>query len=145
MLASVEAALHLLAGMALGRIRGVVDVAGARTARVRGTEPNRRRRAGDAATTEAVAAVRHQRSAEIETRVFLRVERLIARQRRAAAFDDLGVRVVGAAAAYGWEIRCDFIRIAAMIPVALVVARAGVLIEIAILDARRIRLTGNVA
>ena len=70
--AGVEARLNDVARSTLGRISGVREGTGAVAAAILRAQPNRCRCTRDLAATEAVTAVRCQRTAEVETRLRLR-------------------------------------------------------------------------
>src|SRR5690606_10253909 len=124
-LAGVEAAVDLDAGGTLGRVVDDVERAAAVAltvlgAEVHGVDP---RGGVDLAATEAVAAVGHQRSADVEASLALHLLGLLAIHPRAG---DRRVGVVVAAARVGLR------GIAAVTPITLVVAGPGVLVEVAI-------------
>lgn len=140
--AGVDARGDLGAGFAHGRIVDGVDVAASGAGRIFRAEPYRCGRAGNHTASKAVAAVRCERSAIAGAGLRLHGEGGAA---GAVVAGDIGVGVVRALRALGRVVRADFERIALVAPVAVVVARARVLIEVAIRLARRVVLAGNTA
>jgi len=92
---------------------------------------------GELAAPEAVAAVRGERAAEIQAGVRLRLVELLAGAARPGGIRAQVVRAGRAVVRLGVVVRRDRVGIALVVPVAAVVARAGVLIEVAVDDACR--------
>src|SRR5262245_32399836 len=111
-----------------------------------GAEPHEvAARGWELAATETIAAVGRERSAVVEARLRLSGVQLGASQVGAR---DVRVLVVGALRAVVGlrvEVRGDFVRIALVIPEAVVVAVAAVLVEVAIDVAARAGLTRDAA
>src|SRR5262249_1289991 len=125
-----EAGRHVGAGFALGRIGERRQAAAAGPGRVLGTEPHRSGCPRDRAAPEAVAPIRSERDAVAQALRGLRGVRVGARPVEAR---DRSVRIVAALAAL-WRIgRPSLERVAGVVPVAIVVAGARVLVEVAIL------------
>lgn len=140
--AGIQAGLDLRAGLAFRRIVDRVDIAASCACGVLRAEPNRVGQTRQGAAAEAIAAIGRERAAIIEAN-----RRLCLVRRRACAVVpcDIRVRVVGALAAFRRVVGRDLEWIAFMAPIAIVVAGAGILIEVAIALAGRIVLARDTA
>src|SRR6185295_5056822 len=134
-----QAGFDLSARLTASEIAGTRCISATRAV-LGGTDPDEAPAAGgQLAAAEAIAAVRREGQARIQALGRLGARQLVTALVRAC---DLCGRVVAAArVAARRKILGRRERIAAMVPVAAIVARPGVLIEVAILAAGRVVLT----